>query len=148
MEVLAEFAITLCTTASNCNNITSCYIDSWHRKYDASYQSKKIFAQEDPTSFEICDNFVDDDGDGFMDAEDPESCSPATIKKELWHQNKPYHRANATTLEICDDFVDNDGDTLIDTDDFGDCPLSTGEEGLATEEGQEFVSPETAMTAK
>ena len=56
---------------------------------------------------------------------------------------------NATTLEICDDFVDDDGDTLIDTDDFGECPLSTGEEGLATEEeGQEFVSPETAMTVQ
>ena len=24
---------------------------------------------------EICDNFFDDDGDGFVDAEDPESCS-------------------------------------------------------------------------
>ena len=30
-----------------------------------------------PTAaLEICDNFVDDDADGFMDAEDPESCSP------------------------------------------------------------------------
>ena len=52
-------------------------------------------------------------------------------------------------MEICDDFVDNDGDTLIDTDDFENCPLSTGEGGLATGEGgQEFVSPETAMTAQ
>ena len=37
----------------------------------SSYQFKKIFAQEDPSSFEICDNFVDDDGDGYTDAEDP-----------------------------------------------------------------------------
>ena len=45
----------------------------------SSYQFKKIFAQEDPSSFEICDNFVDDDGDGYTDAEDPEGCSPAPI---------------------------------------------------------------------
>ena len=57
--------------------------------------------------------------------------------------------AQEAFMEICDDFVDNDGDTLIDTDDFENCPLSTGEGGLATgEEGQELVSPETAMTAQ
>src|SRR4030095_16807409 len=37
--------------------------------------NQKAFAQEE-SFFEICDNFVDDDGDGFADADDPEGCSP------------------------------------------------------------------------
>ena len=33
------------------------------------------FAPASTTSAEVCDNFVDDDGDGLADAEDPEGCS-------------------------------------------------------------------------
>ena len=33
------------------------------------------YAQEE-SFLEICENLVDDDGDGFADAEDPEGCSP------------------------------------------------------------------------
>ena len=35
----------------------------------------KAYGQEQ-SFLEICDNFADDDGDGFADSEDPEGCSP------------------------------------------------------------------------
>jgi hypothetical protein len=52
---------------------------------------------------EICDNGVDDDGDGLVDQNDPDCQAPAQ--------------------EICDNGVDDDGDGLVDGDD-PDCPYT------------------------
>lgn len=52
---------------------------------------------------EICNNGIDDDGDGFIDCEDFDC------------ENSP-----DCLTEICDNGIDDDGDGFIDCDDF-DC---------------------------
>jgi len=54
---------------------------------------------------EICNDGIDNDGDGLIDSEDPDCVAPP----------QP---------EICDDGIDNDGDELIDSDD-PDCVADT-----------------------
>ena len=100
----------------------------------SSYHSKKIFAQEDPNSFEICDNFVDDDADGFMDAEDPESCSPAPTTEE---EGAVVPETTMTTeVEVCDNFVDDDADGFMDAEDPESCSPAptTAQEGAVVPE--------------
>ena len=92
----------------------------------SSYQSKKIFAQEVPNTFEICDNFVDDDADGFMDAEDPESCSPATDQEGAVVPETTM----TTEVEVCDNFVDDDADGFMDAEDPESCSPATDQEGV------------------
>jgi hypothetical protein len=58
------------------------------------------------TTTEICDDFIDNDGDTLVDIDDTDCAT--------------------STTEICDDFIDNDGDGLIDLDDT-DCATSTTE---------------------
>ncbi|MFQ5976198.1 MAG: carboxypeptidase-like regulatory domain-containing protein [Candidatus Hydrothermarchaeales archaeon] len=55
-----------------------------------------------PDVSEICDDGVDNDGDGLVDCDDPDCCPPCSS-------------------EICNDDVDNDGDGLVDCQD-PDCP--------------------------
>lgn len=52
---------------------------------------------------EICDNEVDDDGDGLIDCDDVDDCASDT------HCQTP--------VEICDNGTDDDGDNAIDCDD-------------------------------
>jgi hypothetical protein len=47
-----------------------------------------IYAQEE-SFLEICDNFADDDGDGFADADDPEGCSPNEGGETVPDQSTP-----------------------------------------------------------
>ena len=56
---------------------------------------------------EICDNFFDDDGDGFVDSDDPEGCTPVG--------------GGQSNFEICDDLIDDDGDGFVDSDDPEGC---------------------------
>ena len=51
----------------------------------------------------ICDDFVDNDGDGWTDCDDPDCFGNP-----------------ACTEQICDDGLDNDGDGYVDCNDF-DC---------------------------
>ena len=55
------------------------------------------------SDIEICDNGVDDDGDGLVDCEDPD-CSAAA-------------NCNPSITEICNNGIDDDGDGLVDCDD-------------------------------
>ena len=55
---------------------------------------------------EICDNQVDDDGDGLIDCDDTEDCSDATVCQNV--------------QEDCTNGIDDDGDGLVDCDD-DDC---------------------------
>lgn len=55
-----------------------------------------------PPPQEICDNGVDDDGDGLVDCDDPDCDSDPNC---------------GTPAEICDNGVDDDGDGLVDCDD-------------------------------
>ena len=98
----------------------------------------QVYAQEVSTS-EICDNFVDDDEDGFMDAEDPESCSPATEQGQVEGGAVPPPET-ITQVEICDNFVDDDGDSFADFDDPEGCSPAT-EQGQV--EGGAVPPPET-----
>ena len=50
---------------------------------------------------EICDNGIDDDGDGLIDCADPDCCN----------------FTGCDCMEICDNGIDDDGDGLIDTAD-------------------------------
>ncbi|MGC1134598.1 MAG: hypothetical protein WA941_17350, partial [Nitrososphaeraceae archaeon] len=54
---------------------------------------------------EICDDNMDNDGDGLIDAADEFDCLG----------NMPH------VLEICDDGIDNDGDGVVDANDDEDC---------------------------
>jgi len=57
----------------------------------------------------ICDDGIDNDGDGFVDCDDQDCYETATCNP---------------TVEICDDGIDNDGDGFVDCDDvdcFDDC---------------------------
>lgn len=63
-----------------------------------------------PPPEEICDNGIDDDGDGFKDCADPDCIDFPGCEPE----------------EICDNKIDDDGDGLVDCDDpdcedFEDC---------------------------
>ena len=91
-------------------------------------QRREVYAQEDPNfdtfpdesvppetdttaQGEICDNFFDDDGDGFTDSDDTENCPPVG--------------GGQPNFEICDDFIDDDGDGFTDSDDPEGCtPLN------------------------
>jgi hypothetical protein len=85
---------------------------------------------------EICDDF-DNDGDSFVDIEDPEGCSPA-IEPEVGAIPEQSEQSvnNATALEVCDNSLDDDSDGLTDTDDLNDCPIGIEPmiEGNMTEE--------------
>ena len=70
---------------------------------------------------EICDNFVDDDGNGFTDSEDPEGCTPPSltcVQAEILVNPDCPTSGSQPTFEVCDNFVDDDGNGLIDED----CP--------------------------
>jgi hypothetical protein len=66
--------------------------------------------QEDPV--EVCDNNVDDDGDGLADEEDTADCDPT-----------PEGPAGS---ESCGDGIDNDGDTFVDAADPDCVPVTPG----------------------
>ena len=89
--------------------------DSWC--YLGSHPHNDIPACEGGSSGgEICDNEIDDDGDGFIDCDDFD-CPPCEGG------------------EICDDGIDNDGDSYIDCNDFdcsGDssCPSEICDDGI------------------
>ncbi|MFZ0264626.1 MAG: hypothetical protein WAL42_06030, partial [Nitrososphaeraceae archaeon] len=121
--------------------------------------------EEDPTegstgeastsNIEICDNIVDDDGDGLIDNQDVVDC-PATAgpiltptpeaEEEAATEEEPTPTPEAdeeaateeeqadeeSETEICDNTIDDDGDGLVDTEDSEDCPAP--EEEAATEE--------------
>ena len=69
-------------------------------------------AQEPPTDSEICDDGIDNDGDGLSDCLDKKDCrkDPACLDVEPPAES-----------EICDDGIDNDGDGLTDCLDKRDC---------------------------
>ncbi len=68
-----------------------------------------IVARADANApFEDCDDGVDNDGDGFIDCDDPDCFGDPACEGDD---------------EICDDGIDNDGDGRIDCDDL-DCALA------------------------
>lgn len=67
---------------------------------NSSYYSKVLL-------LEICDNGVDDEGDGFIDNKDVIDCPPPS---------PPDERQSEIVEEICRDDVDNPGDGRIDED--------------------------------
>jgi|GEM_PF-6573838 len=74
---------------------------------------------------EICDDGIDNDGDGLIDSDDPD-CEPLV---------RP---------EICDDGIDNDGDGLIDIED-PDCELQVlvpGVVGLPLPDAESLIIAE------
>lgn len=71
--------------------------------FSLSFNSCKEKEEEGEEKTEICDNGIDDDGDGFTDCDDLD-CENSTSCKET----------------ECSDGVDNDGDGFTDCDDF-DC---------------------------
>lgn len=48
------------------------------------------------TTLEICDNFVDDDADGYMDSDDPEGCVPPAAGSEGNMTVQPLPSENVT----------------------------------------------------
>ena len=84
---------------------------------------------------EICDNDVDDDGNGLADANDPD-CGPAPPVSEICDNdvdddgngladaNDPDCGPAPPASEICDNDVDDDGDGLADAND-SDCVPTT-----------------------
>ena len=87
--------------------------------------------QQEP-SVEICDDFEDNDGDGFIDFLDNDCAAPSTLGTITAPTGR---QQQEPSVEICDDFEDNDGDGLIDLEDV-DCqdkhyalPSSTGKDG-------------------
>jgi len=84
-------------------NRTSTYpITSNNETINFTFNSQDNYS-DGTSSIEICDNGIDDDGDGLIDAEDSDCFSEVT----LW-------------TEICDNGRDDDGDGLIDSQD-DDC---------------------------
>ncbi|MCA0132266.1 S8/S53 family peptidase [Winogradskyella alexanderae] len=69
------------------------------------------------SAVEICNDGIDNDGDGFVDCED-QSCNSSTLCEE-----------------ICNDGIDNDGDGFIDCEDanceeFQDCLIERCIDGV------------------
>ncbi|GGD35806.1 MULTISPECIES: hypothetical protein [Flavobacterium] len=60
-------------------------------------------SSDDKKKVEICNNGIDDDGDGFIDCDDFD-CNESPF----------------CAVEICNNGIDDDGDGFIDCDDF-DC---------------------------
>ena len=60
-----------CTTVADCNDGNSCTTDSCVNRVCRHDEA----ASCDPTPVEQCGNCLDDDGDGLVDAEDPDCCS-------------------------------------------------------------------------
>jgi hypothetical protein len=124
-------------------------------------ESAEGSTEEAPTpNKEICDNIMDDDGDGLTDNQDVVDCpgqsSPiptptpeAAPEEEAAQEEGPTPTPEAepeeeaaseeeqadeeSETEICDNNVDDDGDGLVDTEDSEDCPEP--EEEAAQEEG-------------
>ena len=71
-----------------------------------NYQSCK--GDDDSTPNEICNDGIDNDGDGFTDCDDFDCDSDPNCNNE-----------------ICDDGIDNDGDGFTDCEDF-DCNSFSG----------------------
>jgi hypothetical protein len=85
------------------------------------------------TTSEICDDFVDNDGDGYIDYDDNDCAAPSTLGAitappgQQGEQPPSPPPQEEPGVEICDDFEDNDGDGFIDLVD-ADCvaPLTQG----------------------
>lgn len=65
---------------------------------------------------EICDDLIDDDGDGFADADDPEGCITLGSRDLVREMRAPDCPVESQPIEICNNFVDDDGDGLVDED--------------------------------
>ncbi len=68
---------------------------------------------EPPGETEVCNDGIDNDGDGLTDCQDTQDCS-----------GDPNCSAPPAGPEICNDGIDNDGDGLIDCLDRRDCRLT------------------------
>ena len=82
-------------------------------------------ASEEPgggtvTTEEICDNGVDDNGDGLVDSQDTNACPAGGGGEQI-------------TEEICDNGVDDNGDGLVDSQDTNACPAGGGGEQITEE---------------
>lgn len=76
-----------------------------------------------PPSSEICDDDIDNDGDGLVDCSDRLDCrsDPACRTGGGGGGGGGGGRSSSTNIEICDDGLDNDGDGLIDCNDRVNC---------------------------
>jgi hypothetical protein len=113
--------------------------DGYKRAIEATIV-KEIDVLPPAVTFEICDNLSDDDGDTFVDCDDPDCArEPAcTTLEYCWNIDNGNDRnpvdddgdglANwddpdcaptpwSCPPEVCDDGIDNDGNTLLDCDD-------------------------------
>jgi len=66
-----------------------------------------------PFEVEVCDNQVDDDGDGAVDCDD-DDCLTEPMCMNSAEYAAPFE------VEVCDNQVDDDGDGAVDCDD-DDC---------------------------
>ena len=107
--------------------------------------------EESQSAVEICDNTLDDDGDGLVDTEDTEDC-PITeeqaapeeeptptpeAEEQAAPEEEPTDEESQSAVEICDNTLDDDGDGLVDTEDTEDCPITEEEEPTPTPEAEE-----------
>ena len=75
-----------------------------------------------PPSSEICDDDIDNDGDGLVDCSDRLDCrSDPACRTGGGGGGGGGGRSTSTNIEICDDGLDNDGDGLIDCNDRVNC---------------------------
>ncbi len=84
---------------------------------------------------EICDNGIDDDGDGFVDGDDWDCCKPEEICDngidddcDGFIDNQDWDCCNPADPEICDNGIDDDCDGLIDDQDPDCACFPTGPE--------------------
>lgn len=74
--------------------------------------------EPDPTD-EVCDDDLDNDGDGLVDSRDPDCNEDAGTDAE--EDSDADEDTDETVPEICDNDLDDDGDTLVDCRDMDDC---------------------------
>ena len=85
------------------------FVDGWSEESWGEYE---VHIQLLPVGEEVCDNGVDDDGDGMVDCDDPDCAGHPGCELEPEHG-----------VAGCTDGRDNDGDGLIDCDDTEDCSV-------------------------
>ncbi len=105
----------LCEEVLNMLAILADPICSGEIPLNIAYDIQPIFYEvcgcAPPNNFfmEVCDNGIDDDGDGLVDCEDPDCCNSS----------------NCNCSEICSNGLDDDGDGLVDCNDPDCCGVGS-----------------------
>ncbi|MBU0648646.1 hypothetical protein KJ969_00850 [Patescibacteria group bacterium] len=127
LSAISAMAIFLLTMAG-CDNELSNGQDDAESEGDAGLQ-------------EICDNDIDDDGDGFVDERDPDCQTDADEDGDVAEEEEE----EVPPGEICDNGLDDDGDGLVDGRD-PDCQEPDADEDMISDpmedDSVEDVPPE------